>query len=185
MWVNMSPSATNSRFAGGALRTPERGVSEKNQSPARSRVNLFVARPPAFMPSISYQAAAQMKNLLTRLPGRLTLAATLATLVLTAPQVRATNDWVLALSGNGVLSWTNPPEATGYKVFWAPTVEGPWSADWDAFKHLAATGAVMQVPVPMFYRVGLDNATNTLLIHVDGPDSSTNITDVSGHAISP
>lgn len=94
-----------------------------------------------------------------------------------------TTNFVINLGGNGFLSWTNPPDAAGCKIYWAPTVNGPWSANWDAFKYMAATGAVMQVPVPMFYQVAAITDTNTLLVHSDGVNGSTTITDESGHAI--
>ena len=61
-------------------------------------------------------------------------------------------NFAIGLSGNGVLSWTNQPGAVGYKIYWAPSLDGPWTAGWDSAKFITASGSVMQASVPMFYR---------------------------------
>ena len=87
-----------------------------------------------------------------------------------------TNVYIQSLSGNGVLTWTNHPQAISYKVQWAPTLAGPWSDSWESLTNFPATGAVYTAAVPMFYRLGAVLSTNlpttpsTLLIHGDGPD---------------
>ena len=60
---------------------------------------------------------------------------------------------LLSLTHNGVLSWTNSVATGSYRVEWAPAVDGPWSDSWAALTKLPPTGAVIQVAVPMFYRV--------------------------------
>ena len=60
---------------------------------------------------------------------------------------------LLSLTHNGVLSWTNSVATGAYRVEWAPTVEGPWSDSWAALTNVPPNGTVLQVAVPMFYRV--------------------------------
>ena len=60
---------------------------------------------------------------------------------------------LLSLTHNGVLSWTNTVANGAYRVEWAPAVDGPWSDSWAALTNVRPTGSVLQVAVPMFYRV--------------------------------
>ena len=92
-------------------------------------------------------------------------------------------NFAIGLSANGILSWTNQSGAVGYKIYWAPSLDGPWTAGWDSAKFITASGSVMQASVPMFYRVALITDTNTLLLHGDGENGSSSIVDVAGHAI--
>jgi phage shock protein E len=54
---------------------------------------------------------------------------------------------------NGVLSWSGPATNGSYRVEWAPTVEGPWTASWATLANVPATGNRLTAAVPMFYRV--------------------------------
>lgn len=60
---------------------------------------------------------------------------------------------LLSLTHNGVLTWTNTLTTGSYRVEWAPTVNGPWSASWAALTNVHPTSPVIEVAVPMFYRV--------------------------------
>lgn len=73
---------------------------------------------------------------------------TLASLTLHADEVQ-----ILSLTTNGSLTWTGPATKGAYRVEWAPSVNGPWSASWAALTNVPATGASVTVAVPMFYRV--------------------------------
>ena len=56
--------------------------------------------------------------------------------------------------GNGSLSWNgNATNFTSYHIEWAPSVNGPWFASWNALTNLPASNTTMSVTVPMFYRV--------------------------------
>ena len=114
----------------------------------------------------------------------LVLASALAFCLAGFQSVRADpTNFIASLSGNGVLSWTNQPEASSYTIHWAPTASGPWSSNWTGFQRVEPARPLMQAAVPMFYRVSFDNATNTLLLHGDGTNGSWDITDAAGHAV--
>jgi hypothetical protein len=62
---------------------------------------------------------------------------------------------ITSLTANGQLTWTNAATNASYRVEWAPTLTGPWQqfntlTNLDSFK---ATGSVVTVTVPLFYRV--------------------------------
>jgi hypothetical protein len=73
------------------------------------------------------------------------------------------------------LVWTGS-QAGAYSVEWAARLDGPWTNSWKglASQALAGGGAVTNA-VPMFYRVR--GVPSTLLIHGDGAEGSTAITD--------
>jgi rhodanese-related sulfurtransferase len=60
---------------------------------------------------------------------------------------------ILSLSRNGSLTWTNSSLDWTCRVEWASSPEGPWQSTWQGLTNLVATNAVMEVKVPMFYRV--------------------------------
>jgi len=60
---------------------------------------------------------------------------------------------LLSLTHNGVLAWTNTVATGSYRVEWAPTVNGPWSVSWAALTNIHPTNPVIEVAVPMFFRV--------------------------------
>jgi hypothetical protein len=84
--------------------------------------------------------------------------------------------------GNGELVWTGS-QAGAYSVEWAARLDGPWTNSWKglASQALAGGGAVTNA-VPMFYRVR--GVPSTLLIHGDGAEGSTAITDEYAHVVS-
>jgi hypothetical protein len=62
---------------------------------------------------------------------------------------------IIALSGNGTLSWTNGLTNGAYEVQWSSSLTaGPvWTNDWSQLQGIQGTQSVFTVPVPMFYRV--------------------------------
>ena len=67
---------------------------------------------------------------------------------------RAAAPVISSLSGNGVLVCSNLAPGSVAVVEWAPAVTGPWTNNWAGLDAVTvdATG-IMQVRVPMFYRV--------------------------------
>lgn len=64
------------------------------------------------------------------------------------------NDLVIeSFSGNGQLSWTDVNTNGHYRVEWSPTLTKEWGWSWDNMLQVPATGGVITVDVPMFYRV--------------------------------
>lgn len=96
---------------------------------------------------------------------------TLACLALRADEVQ-----ILSLTPNGALTWTGPAAKGSYRVEWAPTVNGPWSASWAALTNVPATGASVTVAVPMFYRVVYTPPPPTL-VYVDAAGALSLITN--------
>lgn len=62
---------------------------------------------------------------------------------------------IMALSGNGVLSWTNALTDGVYEVEWTTSIapDAVWVNDWNQLRHIQGTQQVFSVSVPMFYRV--------------------------------
>ena len=60
---------------------------------------------------------------------------------------------LLSLQQNGVLTWTNSQSGGNYRIEWAPSTDGPWSASWQALTNIAGTNQVLSQAVPMLYRV--------------------------------
>jgi hypothetical protein len=62
---------------------------------------------------------------------------------------------IVSLDRHGELTWTNSVSNATYRVEWASSVAGPWQK-FDALTNLtllSATGNLVSVKVPMFYRV--------------------------------
>ena len=82
------------------------------------------------MPRTATPTAKPTPKITTKaLSRRLTLGGALVLCLLITLSSHATNSWVVALSGNGILSWTNPPNVNYYTITWALTVNGPWSSN--------------------------------------------------------
>ena len=60
---------------------------------------------------------------------------------------------VLSLSQNGILTLTNATLNSTCRVEWASSANGPWHGSWDGLSNIVVTNPVVQMPVPMFYRV--------------------------------
>src|ERR1035441_9064743 len=61
---------------------------------------------------------------------------------------------IIALSGNGTLSWTNGLNNGTYEVQWSSSLTGAaWTNDWSQLRGIQGTQSVFTVPVPMFYRI--------------------------------
>ncbi|MEI7437748.1 MAG: hypothetical protein WCL16_13165, partial [bacterium] len=62
---------------------------------------------------------------------------------------------IIALSGNGVLSWTNGLINGAYEVQWAPSLTNGalWTNSWSQLQGIQGTQSVFTVPVPMFFRI--------------------------------
>jgi rhodanese-related sulfurtransferase len=71
----------------------------------------------------------------------------------------------LSLSQNGRLTISNAALGATCQVEWASSVEGPWHDTWASLTNIVVTNSVMQVSVPMFYRLASS-----------GPPLITNIT---------
>ncbi len=66
---------------------------------------------------------------------------------------RADEIAIQSLDRNGTLAWTNSSLNWTCRVEWASAPEGPWQSTWQGLTNLVATNTVMEVKVPMFYRV--------------------------------
>lgn len=66
----------------------------------------------------------------------------------------------------GVMTWINPNENGFYRVEWATSLnQEAWKADWAGLQHINATGEVMSVAIPLFYRVVFQpRQTNDMMI---------------------
>jgi len=65
-----------------------------------------------------------------------------------------------SLSKNGVLVCTNLVPGTVAAVEWAPSVTGPWTNNWAGLDSVTVdSNGMIEVSVPMFYRVHGTNAT--------------------------
>lgn len=76
-----------------------------------------------------------------------------AVLGLMAACVSAQELEIADFSLNGTVSWTNAVEGEDYGVFWASSLNGPWSCSWNAPGMISATGSMASASVPLFYRV--------------------------------
>ena len=90
---------------------------------------------------------------------------------------------VVSFGGNGELRWSEHPDMVGYKVQWASSLEGEWYDSWEMLRGIEATGSDHTVLVPMFYRVVGVDAHTVVMIHGDGEQASTSITDEMEHEI--
>lgn len=97
-------------------------------------------------------------------------------LALVCLALRADEVQILSLTPNGALTWTGPATKGAYRVEWAPTVDGPWSASWSALTNVPATGASVTVAVPMFYRV-VYTPPAPMLVYVDAAGALSLITN--------
>ncbi|MCL4181753.1 MAG: rhodanese-like domain-containing protein [Verrucomicrobia bacterium] len=59
----------------------------------------------------------------------------------------------LSLRGNGTLTWTGAVLNSTCRIEWASSLDGPWHSTWPSLTNLLVTNSVMQVEVPMFYRL--------------------------------
>ena len=80
--------------------------------------------------------------------------------------VQAAAPAITSFSGNGVLVCSNLPPGTTATVEWASSLAGPWQTNWAGLTSVTAdSNGVIQVSVPMFYRVrGSQVATNMVWI---------------------
>ncbi len=61
---------------------------------------------------------------------------------------------VFSLSGNGYLTWTNANTNLYYTVEWCPGLEpDTWTGNYSTLVNIHTTQDVIQVPIPMFFRV--------------------------------
>lgn len=82
----------------------------------------------------------------------LTIAVALLGLVCTYAQ--AADIEMSSFSGNGLLTWTNPPRAYWHTVQWCADLESnTWHSSWDRLDGIGGTGSSYTAEVPMFYRV--------------------------------
>jgi hypothetical protein len=99
-------------------------------------------------------------------------ALTLAMGITTFAQVPVINSF----SQNGQLRCTNLPAGGIATVEWASTLTGPWRTNWTGLDAVTAdSNGVIQVSVPMFYRVRgpATNNVNQAPIAVDDADNIT------------
>ena len=80
--------------------------------------------------------------------------------------VQAAASAITSFSGNGVLVCSNLVPGTVAVVEWASSLSGPWQTNWVGLASVTAdSNGVIQVSVPMFYRVrGSQVATNMVWI---------------------
>lgn len=89
---------------------------------------------------------------------------------------------ILDASLSGTLTWAAPPYIDKFTVEWARAVTGPWTNSWASLVNIMNTGEVCTAQLPVFYRVvGLPYPG--LLLHGDGTNGSTVITDERGHLV--
>lgn len=112
-----------------------------------------------------------MNTMMTKLKlgwGTLAFALGLTTLA-QSPVIRS-------FSQNGQLVCTNLPAGSAAAVEWASSLAGPWRTNWTGLDAVIAdSNGVIQVSVPMFYRVRVatTNNTNHAPIAIDDTDSTT------------
>lgn len=64
------------------------------------------------------------------------------------------NDLVIeSFSENGQIAWTDVYTNGHYRVEWVPHISQQWRWTWDNMLQVPATGGLINVDVPMFYRV--------------------------------
>ena len=122
---------------------------------------------------------------------------------LTAPgpvAAQNTNVYIQSLSGNGVLTWTNHPQAISYKVQWAPTLAGPWNdsgvaTEWSlvceggSLKFFVSGRPVASTPwnptLGVWYHLAATRAAGTLRLFIDGSvrDTVNNTDDIGGNRV--
>ncbi len=89
---------------------------------------------------------------------------------------------ITSFQGNGELVWTGSQVGV-YGIEWAARLDGNWTNSWDGLAlQVLADGGTVTNAVPIFYRVR--GVPSTLLIHGDGEDGSTAITDRYAHVVS-
>lgn len=54
---------------------------------------------------------------------------------------------------NGLLTWTSDVEHAVVHIEWAPDLASGFTSGWSRQSHISGTSYVMQIEVPMFYRV--------------------------------
>lgn len=82
---------------------------------------------------------------------------------------------ITSFSQNGQLICTNVPAGSVATVEWASTLAGPWRTNWTGLDAVSPdSNQVIQVSVPMFYRVRVvaTNTVNHAPIAVDDADST-------------
>ena len=84
---------------------------------------------------------------------RTILVALWSAILLVLGSGRAQDVQILSLSQNGWLAFTNSSLNSTCRVEWASTAAGPWHDSWQPLTQLVVTNPVMEVAVPMFYRV--------------------------------
>ena len=92
-----------------------------------------------------------------------------------------TNFVITGLDSNGQNIW-NAPQIGCYSVEWASSMTGPWTDTWANLSGMLQDEGYHTNLVPRFFR--LHGRRADLLLHGDGANGSTNITDQSGHNVS-
>lgn len=79
----------------------------------------------------------------------------LLAVVFTLPAISTANDFSIeSFSRNGEISWTDTNTNGHYRVEWCPSLmQTNWHGDWSGLAQIPATGGVITVSVPRFYRV--------------------------------
>ena len=83
---------------------------------------------------------------------------------------------ITSFSQNGQLICTNLPAGGAASVEWASSLAGPWQTNWTGLEAVTAnSNGVIQVSVPMFYRVRVTavTSTNHAPVAVDDTDTTT------------
>jgi len=73
--------------------------------------------------------------------------------VVFVPLATAQDPTIVSFEKNGELVWTNGHSNAFYTVEWAASLTGIWRTSWWNLRYMPATGSVMKVKVPMFYRL--------------------------------
>lgn len=80
-----------------------------------------------------------------------------------------------SLQQNGVLRFNPGDGNLKYAIEWAPTAVGPWYSDWAQLQNITNNGSpVLQLEVPMFYRVRAVTNTEPRNLVLEGSTGHNN-----------
>lgn len=110
------------------------------------------------------------------------LAAFLASFIGSERSVAQSDIVIVEANLGGTLTWTAPRDIQSFTVEWAPTLTGPWTNSWAPLVNIPNNQELGSAQVPVFYRV-TGRPFPGLLLHGDGADGSTAITDTREHTV--
>lgn len=91
------------------------------------------------------------------------------------PSATAQSVVIESLQQNGVLRFKPGDGNLKYAIEWAPTAVGPWYSDWTQLQNITTNGSpVLQLEVPMFYRVRAVTNTEPRNLVLEGSTGHNN-----------